>query len=132
MRAGKRFRAGLRKAITGWGIVGSMGCRSWQVVSPSPEEYLRSHTPEQVRVTRVDSSRIVLQAPKIQADSIVGTVGGGLKADDPVRITGVPLAGVGTVEVRHTDAGMSIALVGCVMLLFVVIGAASMGDFMEE
>jgi hypothetical protein len=44
----------------------------------------------------------------------------------------VPLAGVGTVEVRHTDAGKSIALVGGFVLQFMVIGAASMGDFMEE
>ena len=130
MRAGKPFRAGLRKAITGWGIVGSMGCRSWQVVSPSPEEYLRTHTPEQVRVTRVDSTRIVLRAPKIQADSIVGTVGGGMKADDPLRITGVPLAGVGSVEVSHTETGMVLAAVGVGMILFLaIVGASGAMDF---
>ncbi|HSE47483.1 MAG TPA: hypothetical protein VLA89_19475 [Gemmatimonadales bacterium] len=76
----------------------------------------------------MDSTRIVLRAPKIQADSIVGTVGGGMKADDPLRITGVPLAGVGSVEVRHTDAGTSIALVGGLTLLAVVIAAAAVGN----
>ena len=125
MRAGKRFRAGLRNGITGWGILSSIGCTSWEVVSPSPEEYLKTHTPEEARVTRVDSTRIVLRAPKIQADSIVGTVGGGMKADDPLRITGVPLAEVGAVEVSHTEAGAVLAAVGVGMILLAAIAAAS-------
>jgi hypothetical protein len=62
-------------------------------------------------------SRVVVRAPKLQSDSIVGTTGGGLKADDPVRSVGVPLPDVAKIESRHTDTGMVLGVVGIAMLV---------------
>jgi hypothetical protein len=95
----------------------SLACSSWQTVTPSPEAYLSAKSPEEIRVTRLDSSRVVVRAPKLQSDSIVGTTGGGLKADDPLRSVGVPLPDVAKIESRHTDTGMVLGVLGIAMLV---------------
>ena len=61
----------------------NFACSSWQTVTPSPEAYLSAKSPEEIRVTRLDSSRVVVRAPKLQSDSIVGTTGGGSRPTIP-------------------------------------------------
>jgi hypothetical protein len=75
----------------------------------------------------LDSSKVVMRAPKLQSDSIVGTTGGGLKADDPLRSVGVPLPDVAKIESRHTDTGMVLGVVGIAMLLGFVMFQSSGG-----
>jgi len=95
----------------------NFACSSWQTITPSPEAYLSAKSPEEIRVTRLDSSKVVMRAPKLQSDSIVGTTGGGLKADDPLRSVGVPLPDVAKIESRHTDTGMVLGVLGIAMLV---------------
>ena len=105
----------------------NFACSSWQTITPSPEAYLSAKSPEEIRVTRLDSSKVVMRAPKLQSDSIVGTTGGGLKADDPLRSVGVPLPDVAKIESRHTDTGMVLGVVGIAMLLGFVMFQSSGG-----
>ena len=105
----------------------NFACSSWQTITPSPEAYLSAKSPEEIRVTRLDSSKVVMRAPKLQSDSIVGTTGGGLKADDPLRSVGVPLPDVAKIESRHTDTGMVLGVVGIATLLGFVMFQSSGG-----
>ena len=102
-------------------------CSNWQVVGPTPEEYMRGHTPEELRVTRTDSSTIVLRAPRLQVDSLVGTSGGGMQREDSLRIVAIPLAEVRMAEVRESNTVMALGLVGLVMLVAAVAFGASGG-----
>ena len=52
------------------------GCTTWRVQWVSPETVIRRDQPGAVEVTRVDSSRVVLQDPRIVGDSLVGNVDG--------------------------------------------------------
>jgi hypothetical protein len=105
----------------------NFACSSWQTITPSPEAYLSAKSPEEIRVTRLDSSKVVMRGPKLQSDSIVGTTGGGLKADDPLRSVGVPLPDVAKIESRHTDTGMVLGVVGIATLLGFVMFQSSGG-----
>ncbi len=93
------------------------GCATWSVITPNPEQYLNTHNPDEVRVTVMDNSPIVLRVPHVRADSVVGVTGGGLKKDDPHRTAGVPLERVKTMEVRQSNTGGALALVGIAMLI---------------
>lgn len=107
------------------------GCATWSVIAPNPEEYVNAHNPDEVRVTEVDNSSLVLRAPQVRADSIIGVTGGGLKKDDPLRTVGVPLERVKTMEVRRSNTGGALALVGIAMLIGAAIFEANggvMGD----
>jgi len=103
------------------------GCATWSVVTPNPEEYVKAHSPDEVRVTGMDSSTIVLRVPQIRADSIVGTVGGWSKKDDPLRTTGVPLKSVTAVEVRRSSNKGVLAGIGVVMLIGFIVFEANGG-----
>jgi len=121
-----------RRALSSVLVVSyTSACSSWQVAGPSPEEYMRAHSPEELRVTRMDSSTIVLRAPRLQVDSLVGTAGGGLRRDDSLRIVTIPLSEVRMAEVRESNTVMTLGIVGLVMLVVGVAFEASggiMGD----
>ena len=115
-------------------IVGSLllalqmaACSSWVVPGTTPLEYLQTHTPEEARVTRSDSSRVVLSGPRIQSDSVVGVTGGGMRADDPMRFVSVALADVAKLEVKEGSAGASAGVVLGLVFLVGLIGLLAIG-----
>jgi hypothetical protein len=94
------------------------GCHSWQVQPGSPEQLIQVQQPTVVQVRESDGRRIVLKAPEIVGDTLVGFQSGG-----PTR---VPLAAVDQVAVRRFSPGkttlvvlavpaglLGIALIGC-------------------
>ena len=122
----------LRRALSGILLVSyTAGCSSWHVAGPTPQEYVQAHNPESLRITRLDSSQVVVKAPRVQGDTLLGTVGGGLRLTDTLRTLAIPLSDVRVVEVRKSDAGMVLAFVGVAMLVGAVVFEASggvMGD----
>lgn len=51
----------------------SSACTHWKVQSAFPEQVVSARRPQKVRVTRNDSSRIVLRRPEIVGDTLYGT-----------------------------------------------------------
>jgi hypothetical protein len=47
-------------------------CTSWQVQSVSPEQVVEEEQPSQVRVTTTDESEVVLKAPSVSGDNLLG------------------------------------------------------------
>ena len=131
MRTHKRFVGLGSYFLVGLLVVAQPACGTWQAVGPTPQEYLAAHHPDAVRLTRLDSSQVVLRTPTVRADSLVGLIGGGMRQDDPERATGVPLGEIQLVEARRGGArnfliGYAV-VAGLATLVFVESGGV-MGD----
>ena len=74
-------------------------CTSWSTQSVSPREYLSGQAPPEVRITCADSSRVVVQSPRLEGDSLVGESTDSAKA----RRHAVPLSEIQSLEVRRKD-----------------------------
>ena len=92
-------------------------CDRWVVQPVSPEQVLTAQHPSAVQVQRSDSSRVVLQNPRIGADSLLGTTKG--------TPTGVPLADIAQVAVRRTDWGKTIGLLAIIAIPIVLVAVAA-------
>lgn len=94
----------MRDPITLILLAGSLsGCmgsslKSWRVQPPPPANVVTEQHPKRIRVSRADSTKIVLRNPSVIGDSLVG-VGAAH------RRVALPLTEVTQVEVEKTDAG---------------------------
>lgn len=79
------------------------GCTTWRVQWVSPEMVVRRDQPKAVAVTLVDSSRVILDKPRIVADSILGDVDGAAES--------IALTQVAYVAVRRGDGAGTAGLV---------------------
>jgi hypothetical protein len=79
-----------------------------------PGEFISARQPQQVRITRADGSKFVLQRPTVLGDSLVGTVGGGMAPQDSARTAGILLTDVQRVEFKKTSVGKTVGLVAVV------------------
>ena len=88
----------------------------WQDQRLGPREVIQQQQPEVLRVTKVDSTRVVLRDPQLADSVLVGV------ARDSVL--SVPLAEVARVAVRKSGASAPIlgiaALVGLGLLIYLV------------
>src|SRR6185436_12726011 len=110
--------------LGGWPIVESArtvlilyllctACTTWRPDTLTPQAVVQGH-PRSLRVTRRDSSQVVLTTPQLQGDTILGL--GPKKAQ--VR---VPLDSVLLTDTRHGDGGMTVlVVVGVLATLFAV------------
>jgi hypothetical protein len=92
-------------------------CTSWRMNALSPQAAVQGH-PRTLRVTRTDSSQVILHDPGLQGDSIVGIT------PQQTRV-GVPLDSVAVTHTRRTSAVKTVfAVVGVAAAAFaaVVIG----------
>lgn len=92
-------------------------CTSWHMNALSPQAAVQLH-PRTLRVTRTDSSQVILNDPDLQGDSIVGIT------PQQTRV-GVPLDSVAMTHTRRTSAVKTVfAVVGVAAAAFaaVVIG----------
>jgi hypothetical protein len=87
-------------------ILSGTACQTWRIESLTPEAVLATHHPAQVRVTRTDGSRIVVNQPVVRVDSLSGAVPRHGKQED-IRI---PLADIQQVATRRFSAGKTLGL----------------------
>jgi hypothetical protein len=107
-------------------ITYSAGCHSWQTVGPTPAEYLQGHQVEAARITRTDGTVLELQNPRVAGDSLTGQLAG----SPPMSL---PLTEVDSLAVRKTDAGETLALIGGLWALgLVVCMAGACGTGLED
>ena len=92
-------------------------CTSWRPDTLTPQAVVAGK-PLSLRVTRTDSSQVVLSNPQMQGDTIVGI--GSHKAQVRVGVGSVLLT-----ETRRGDAGKSLlVLLGIAVAVAAVVGAS--------
>ena len=89
-----------------------MACSRWQVQSVSPEEVLATQHPTRIRITRADSSKVVLSEPQIVSDTLYGMTTKATSTTPPTGREGVALGDVTHVSVRRSDPVSTGFLIG--------------------
>jgi hypothetical protein len=89
----------------------SVACTVWKTSAVSPQEVVAAETPKAVRVTRSDSSQVVLVRPQVVGDSLKGQRPGRVDANHPPRQLAVPLSDILSAAVRRVDAGRTVLLI---------------------
>ena len=98
------------------------GCASYhQTRTPLAELTTSPRAPARIRVTRTDSTRVEIWQPFVRNDSVIGQNAVPQKA---TRYLVVPLADVGSVEVRQPSPLLTLGLIGVVAAL--TIGALAL------
>jgi hypothetical protein len=130
------MRCDLRQSSESRGVVACVvlviyasACTSWHVVGPTPAEYVQTHSPREVRVTRTDSSRANLRTPFLRGDTLLGTVGGGLAVGDTARRVTIPLTDVGAVAVRKFSLSKTLGLYFVIVLPLYAIACGGGGGY---
>jgi hypothetical protein len=95
----RRFR---RLVACGLMVCYSTSCMSWQVQGLSPQQVVTGEQPESIRVTRPDSTQVVLTEPKVSGDSLTGLTEG--------RPMSVPLSDISGLAVLRQDSGKMFAI----------------------
>jgi hypothetical protein len=93
----------------------SASAGEWRSQWDSPKSVLERSSPSRLRVVREDRSMVVLEHPRIVADSLVGMVGS--------RRESVPFTNINHLDVKKGSglgmaAGVSVILLGGVIGLF--------------
>ncbi len=107
-------------------------CTSWQVQPVSPQQVVEEEQPSQVRVTTTGQSEVVLDAPQVSGDNLLGLgdrnvswAGSAYAVSDTGSALEIPLADISHVAIKKTDATKSVLLgLGIVAGAFVVLAAA--------
>jgi len=73
----------------------------------SPQELFATKSPDIVRVTRADSTTLTLAQPRLTGDTLRGE-----RRDSSVAL---PLDDVARLEVRATDTGSTVVLIGVIV-----------------
>jgi hypothetical protein len=97
-----------------------VGCTSWQMQKVSPEVAINGTKVYQVRLTRPDSSELVLLRPRIVGDSLIGESPNSSDPKGTPERVAFPLSDIQSVAVRRPDATRT-------TLLMVGVGAAVAG-----
>jgi len=108
------------------------GCAEWMNYQQPPGEVLASRSPEKVRVTRADGQREEVHAPRVVNDTLLGYrhgPGAGEQSRNP--IVRIPVSEIDRMEVRQTNTGGTILLVGLGVAMVAVTVAAASSDFMD-
>ncbi len=92
-------------------------CTSWQVQSVSPEQVVTEEQPSQVRVTTTDQSDVVLAAPRVSGDNLLGLgdrnvswAGSAYAVSDTGSALEIPLADISRLAVKKTNTTNSVLL----------------------
>lgn len=121
------------RARRGLVLAGGMlltACSTWIPVGPSPAEYIQSRRPKEVRIVRADSSKLLLLAPRMAADTVLGARPGRTWPD--TTWFPVPLDSVRGVYVQRLSAGRSLAMVGLLAGGVLLAGAASCASSSDD
>jgi hypothetical protein len=77
------------------------GCTQWQVQDISPQQLITTEQPHRIRITRPDSSKVILSDPRIVGDTLYGTATDSRAAPAPQQ--GIPLGDIAHVSIRRGD-----------------------------
>jgi hypothetical protein len=86
------------------------GCTSWRVQPVSPEQLLNDEHPKAVRVQRPDSSRVILDSPRLVGDSLLGTTHGRPAGVAVADITGIAVRRSNTLKTAGAIVGIAVAI----------------------
>jgi hypothetical protein len=126
-----------RLAFTAWLAASAGACTGWQVETVSPEQAISQKHPDEIRVTLSNSSRVKLQQPALEGDTLVGLVGGhatttgaastGAFGENAtlVEVQGgtqlrLPVSDAKYIETHHVSTGKTLGVVAGVALVAVV------------
>lgn len=120
-------RGGIVVALTL--LLVACGPYRWQDQRLGPDDVIRQQHPAAVRVTKVDSARVVLRNPQLAGSTLVGVVedSAGVATDSAVSI---PLAAIARVAVWKPKAGVDAVVITSAIalgLLILLIQAHSPG-----
>lgn len=107
-------------------------CTSWQVQRVSPREVVESRQPKALRVTRLDSSQIVLRAPHIVGNSLVDGSGGVAPRGEVDSGRGVPLADVKQTAIRRVDFLKTFGLAAFIGGVTLAVGAIAVDNALDD
>ena len=91
---------------------GLTGCTSWESLPLLPSLGIGHIAEKRVRVTRSDSSHLILNSPRVTGDTLLGMADGARE-----RLEAIPLSGVQEIAVRKPDLLKTLALVASLVLL---------------
>jgi hypothetical protein len=100
-------------------VVSLSGCMSWRSEALSPAQLIATKNPPVVRVTRTDSSKVILREPQVAGDTLYGRPQSSLN-DSLGDRTGIPLAGIHSIATHQSDPTKN-------TLLFAGIGVVTLG-----
>jgi hypothetical protein len=95
-------------------------CQAWHSQRAAPQAVLAAR-PAQLRITRADGSRIVVERPALYGDTIVGTY----RAQRPQEVVRIAVSDVRDVATRSFSTGRTVGLVAGVFGTFVVAAAVA-------
>jgi hypothetical protein len=95
---------------------GLPGCTSWENLPLLPSLGIGHIADNRVRVTRSDSTHLVLVSPRVTGDTLQGMVEGHRE-----RLEAIPLSGVQEIAVRKPDVLKTLALVVSLLVLCAVV-----------
>jgi hypothetical protein len=101
--------------------VESSGCTSW---SAQPSGVVAEKSLKMIRVTRIDGSRVQVYEPRIVEDTLVGYRQPPDTKTERTEVR-IPTSEVSFIEVEKVSAGKTIALVGGLALLLVIVAGAT-------
>jgi len=93
-------------------VVGCLSaCTTWEVQSASPQQVLTDHQLAKVRVTRTDSTTLVVKEPQIVGDTLFGIGQSNSSGPEHIDRHAIALTDIDRIAIRKTDA-TSTVLVG--------------------
>ena len=116
-----------------WGALAILGCElvgctTWKMQNLSPQDAINQRRPYQVRLTRPDSSTLVLFRPQIVGDSLIGEPVDPDYTRQPRQRVALPLSDIQSLALRRPDATRTtLLLVGVGTAVAGVISATNEG-----
>lgn len=105
-------------------VVALAGCLSWHSEALSPAQLIATRKPPVVRITRTDSSKVVLRDPEVAGDTLFGRPQSPSN-DSLGERTGIPLAGIHSIATHQSDpTKTTLLLVGIGVVTFGALCAA--------
>jgi hypothetical protein len=125
----RKFPAVLRLVtiVTGGAFLGA--CMTWQTESLQPERFRTADSTQAVRLTLTSGDTIVVYAPVITGDSLVGMRRHSEASADSLERVAIPLAAVSQAETKQSDPGANAAMGILALVGVVAIVAASCQGF---
>ncbi len=119
------------RRLVAWAIMAGLvaGCTRWKTQDIAPEQVIAEKKPKLIRVTRADYSVVLLEAPHIVADSLIGMARAeGNQALRLRRRVALPLEEIRMIEVHEIDGGRTALLVAGIGLTVIAVVAAATKD----